>query len=317
MDWLELKVIFESSDPELAADLIADRFYEAGVAGVVIETPEKDPGADWGADAAPPPEHHAVLGYLPVTEALTERRRSVVDGVTRLSDRLGVPIEILTRNLRDEDWAESWKAFFHPLRVGRRLVVKPTWHAYSAAADDIILEIDPGMAFGSGTHATTRMCLALIEAHLKTGARVLDVGTGSGILLLAAARLGAGALDGLDIDDVAVAVAAENLRCNGIAPERWCIERGTIHQAVTGAYDLVVANILSEVIIPILPEVARVLAAGGRFIASGIVAPNAPKVEEALQAAGLTTVEVHRLEDWVAMVAVHGDAKSDQGPHHL
>ncbi len=317
MDWLELKVIFESSDPELAADLIADRFYEAGVAGVVIETPEKDPGADWGADAVPPPEHHAVLGYLPVTETLTERRRSVIDGVTRLFDRLGVAIEIRTRNLRDEDWAESWKAFFHPLRVGRRLVIKPTWHEYSAAADDIVLEIDPGMAFGSGTHSTTRMCLELIEAYLKPGARVLDVGTGSGILLLAAARLGAGAMEGLDIDDVAVAVAAENLRCNAIAPERWCIGRGTIHQAATGAYDLVAANILSEVIIPILPEVARVMADGGRFIASGVVAPNAPKVEAALQAAGLEAVEVRRMEDWVAMVAVRADAESDQGPHHL
>jgi ribosomal protein L11 methyltransferase len=307
MDWLELKVIFESSDPELAADLIADRFYAAGVTGVVIETPEKDPQADWGADAVPPPEHHAVLGYLPVTEALSERRQTIVEGMARLADRLGVPIEIRTRPLRDEDWAESWKAFFHPLRVGRRLVIKPTWHDYSPAGDDIVLEIDPGMAFGSGTHATTRMCLELIEGHLREGDRVLDVGTGSGILLLAAARLGAGEMTGVDIDDVALTVAAENLRRNGIDAERWRILQGTIHQAAGGAYDLVVANILSEVIVPIVPEVVRVLAEGGRFIASGIVAANAPKVETALAAAGLTVVQVRRLEDWVALVAVHAE----------
>jgi ribosomal protein L11 methyltransferase len=303
MDYLELKVIFEAADPELAADLIADVFYDLGLTGVVVETPEQDPEADWGADAVAPPAHHAVIGYIAVNDALEGRRRAVTEALARLEARVSVSAEMRQRTIGDQDWAESWKAFFHPERVGRHLVVKPTWRSYAARPGEIVIEIDPGMAFGTGTHPTTRLCLGLIEDYLHAGDTVVDVGTGSGILLVAAAKLGAGRLVGVDIDAVAVGIAAANLALNRIAADGFRLLRGTIDQVPPIACQMVVANILSEVIVPMIPDVVHLLAPGGVFIASGIVAKNAPVVVAALNAAGLTLVDERRMEDWVAMVA--------------
>lgn len=303
MDYLELKVIFAAPDPDLAADLIGGVFDDLGLGGVVVETPVRDPAADWGDDALPAPLHHAVIGYLPVNDALPARRQGLAAALARLASRLPLAWEIRQRKIADEDWAESWKTFFYPVQVGRRLVVKPTWRAYDPQPGQVVIEIDPGMAFGSGTHPTTRLCMALMEDYLKAGDDVLDVGTGSGILLLAAAKLGAGALTGVDIDAVAVEVAGANLARNNIAPERFRLRRGGIDQAPVQAYRIVVANILSEVIVPMIPAAAGLLAPDGVLIASGIIAGNAPAVIDALAAAGLALVEARRQEDWVALAA--------------
>ncbi len=303
MDYLELKVIFEAADPELAADLIADAFYDLGLNGVVVETPERDPDADWGADALAPPSHHGVIGYLPVNAELDGRRRAVSAALAGLADRMGIVTEIRQRTIAEQDWAESWKAFFHPERVGRHVVVKPTWREYAPEPDDIMLEIDPGMAFGTGTHPTTRLCIGMIEDYLRPGDAVLDIGTGSGILLLAAARLGAGDLAGVDIDAVAVDIAAANLARNGIAADRIRLWQGGIDRIPARPFSLVVANILSEIIVPMVPAVVRRMAPGAVFISSGIIAKNAPAVRAALAAAGLRLVEERREQDWVALAA--------------
>ena len=303
MDYLELKVIFEAPDPELAADLIGDVFGDLGLGGVVVETPVRDPAADWGDDALPAPAHHAVIGYLPVNDELPGRRQRLDAALVRLASRLPLAWEIRQRRIADEDWAESWKAFFHPVQVGRRLVVKPTWRVYDPQPGQVVIEIDPGMAFGSGTHPTTRLCMVLMEDYLKAGDDVLDVGTGSGILLLTAAKLGAGMLTGVDIDAVAVEVAGANLARNNIAPHRFRLRRGGIDQAPVQPYRVVVANILSQVIVPMIPAAAGLLAPGGLLITSGIIAGNAPAVIDALTTAGLEFIEARRQEDWVALVA--------------
>ncbi|MEE4608908.1 MAG: 50S ribosomal protein L11 methyltransferase [Desulfobacteraceae bacterium] len=303
MDYLELKVIFEAPDPDLAADLIGDVFDDLGLGGVAMETPARDPEADWGDDALPAPVHHAVIGYLPVNDELPGRRQGLDDALARLASRLPLAWEIRQRKIADEDWAESWKAFFHPVQVGRHLVVKPTWRAYDPQPGQMVIEIDPGMAFGSGTHPTTRLCMALMEDYLKPGDDVLDVGTGSGILLLAAAKLGAGFLMGVDIDAVAVEVAGANLALNNIALDRFRLRRGGIDQAPVRPYQLVAANILSEVIVPMIPAAAGLLAPDGVLITSGIIAGNAPAVIDALSATGLKFIEARRQEEWVALAA--------------
>jgi len=303
VDYLEIKVIFEAADPDLAADLIGDVFDDLGLGGVVVETPDRDPEADWGDDALPAPVHHAVIGYLPVNDELPGRRRRLDDALAGLASRLPLAWEIGERKIADEDWAESWKAFFYPVQVGRRLVVKPTWREYEPQPGQMVIEIDPGMAFGSGTHPTTRLCMAFMEDYLKPGDDVLDVGTGSGILLLAAAKLDGGFLAGVDIDAVAVEVAGANLALNNIAPDRFRLRRGGIDQAPVRPYQLVAANILSEVIVPMIPAAAGLLAPDGVLITSGIIAGNAPAVVDALSAAGLELLEQRRLEDWVALAA--------------
>lgn len=308
MDYLEMKVIFEAPDPELAADLIGAVFDDLGLGGVVVETPARDPEADWGDDALPAPLHHAVIGYLPVNDELPGRRRRLDDALGRLARRVPLALEIREGRIADEDWAESWKAFFFPEKVGRRLVVKPTWREYEPEPGQIVVEIDPGMAFGSGTHPTTRLCLALIEDYLRPGDALLDVGTGSGILLLAAARLGAGFMAGVDIDAVAVTVAAANLARNGVSPDCFRLRQGGIDQAPGRFYQVIVANILSEVIVPMIPAAAGLLAPGGMLIASGIVAGNATAVAEALAGAGLVLIEQRCQDDWVALAARRAEA---------
>jgi ribosomal protein L11 methyltransferase len=303
MDYLELKVIFEAADPDLAADLIGGCFDDLGPGGVVMETPVRDPAADWGADAVAPPAHHAVIGYLPVNAELPGRRQRLAEALACLAGQVPLTWEIRERKIADEDWAESWKAFFYPEPVGRRLVVKPTWREYDPLPGQIVVEIDPGMAFGSGTHPTTRLCMSLIEDYLTPGDALLDVGTGSGILLLTAARLGAGFLAGVDIDAVAVSVAAANLARNGVSPERFRLRQGGIDQAPDESYQVIAANILSEVIVPMIPAAATLLAPDGVLITSGIIAGNAPAVVDALAAAGLVLLDQRRQEDWVALAA--------------
>ena len=174
----------------------------------------------------------------------------------------------------DEDWAHAWKAFFYPERVGRHIVVKPTWRDYTPQPGDKVLEIDPGMAFDTGTHPTTSLCIGLMEKHLRPGGSFLDVGTGSGILMAAAAKLEAGRGLGIDNDPLAVEIAGNNLRLNGADPEKFTVATGDLVSVVTGSYDLVAANILSEVIVRLLDDLPEKTTPGGIVITSGIIEKN-------------------------------------------
>jgi ribosomal protein L11 methyltransferase len=205
------------------------------------------------------------------------------------------------------DWAESWKQHFHPGRIGRRFVIKPSWREYQAAADDLILEIDPGLAFGSGLHPTTQLCLQILENMPLTGKSVLDVGTGSGILALAALKLGATHIRAVDIDDVAVRVARENFERNGYSlPEG----RGvTVETAVGSAADrggrtwnVVLANILANTLIELMPDLAAALSPGGQLILSGLLIEQEVSVTAAANAHGLHLADRQVEEDWVALV---------------
>lgn len=303
MDWIEARVVYESRDAGLAAELIADVFYRFGVKGVVIEDPEPGPMPAAPGEEFRLPEDYAVGGYFPAGEFGASRRRTFEKALDRLGQREAINWHAAYRKVADEDWAESWKAFFWPERVSERIVVKPSWREYDPCGGKVILEIDPGMAFGTGTHPTTALCIQLIEAHLKPGDRVLDVGTGSGILMVAAALLGADLVHGVDNDPVAVAVARENLMRNHIPPSRFDIWARDLVQGLPGPYDLVVANILAEVIEKLIPDLGRILHPKGGFVCSGIVSEKSLTILEALTAEGFRIREVRKREGWCAIAA--------------
>lgn len=203
--------------------------------------------------------------------------------------------------VQEEDWANAWKAYFKPTRVGERLVVIPSWEEYDLQEGDLPLYLDPGMAFGTGTHPTTSLCLRWLERLVKPGARVLDVGTGSGILAIAAKRLGAGDVVGIDIDPVAVRVARENAEQNQVQID---VRHATLDQVEQEPADLIIANIIASIIMEILPDVTERLKPGAHFLASGIIAEKKQAVIDALTATWLLPVEAREENGWVAILAI-------------
>lgn len=202
--------------------------------------------------------------------------------------------------VREEDWQNAWKKYYAPVKVGERLVICPSWEEYTPSGDEVVVRLDPGMAFGTGSHDSTRLCLRLLEQTPAAGARVLDLGCGSGILAVAALLLGAESAVGVDIDEVAVRVAEENAALGGVA-DRCTFLRGSLGDRVTGTFDVIFANIVADVILSFLPDVRRLLAPGGVFITSGIIDTREQDVLDALPAAGLA-VET-RLESggWIGL----------------
>jgi ribosomal protein L11 methyltransferase len=201
----------------------------------------------------------------------------------------------------EEDWANAWKEYYRTTRVGQWLVIKPSWLDYQQLAGDLVIEMDPGMAFGCGTHATTALCLKLLEKHIRPGMTIYDIGTGSGILAAAAAKLGAGRVLALDIDPVACRAAQENAARNKVN-DLVSVRQGSLAEHSDSGADLVVANIIADVIADLAPDAAAVLSPGGIFIASGIIRDRLDMVIEAVEAAGFAVCEVVEEGLWVALV---------------
>jgi ribosomal protein L11 methyltransferase len=301
MKWMEVKIVYQHDNQQLAGDLIANLFYDLGLQGVCMEDPLEEGDPDWGTDAVPLPDHYAVCGYLALNEAFESQRLSIETGLARLHADYRIHNTIHYRSVNEEDWAEAWKAFFWPEKVTDRIVIKPTWRTYEPTGDEIVIEIDPGMAFGTGTHPTTSMCIQLVDTHLKTGDAFLDVGTGSGILMVTAARLGAAYGRGIDNDLVAVEIARANLALNSADPGLFQVTTGDLVRDVRGPFNFVTANILSEVILDLLAPLKGVLAPGARVVFSGIITANAPAVAKKMRALGYRVDEQITQEEWVAI----------------
>jgi ribosomal protein L11 methyltransferase len=237
-------------------------------------------------------------------------RRPIEEGLWRLSLLYPMPAPQV-RTLREEDWAHAWKKFYKPLRVGRRVVLKPSWEEFTAQPDDIVVELDPGMAFGTGLHPTTRLCIVALEETVQPGDSVLDIGCGSGVLAIVAHKLGATRLLAADIDPIAVDATLENARLNGVpAGEDGALDvrLGSVPGGMAGQFRVLVANILAEVIAKLFdaeygyPPLAEPLAADGMMILSGILDERAHIVEAAAQRQGFAVVRRHAEGDWVALV---------------
>ncbi|HHY92817.1 MAG TPA: 50S ribosomal protein L11 methyltransferase [Firmicutes bacterium] len=305
-EWAEISI----QTGQEGVEAIANVLHEAGAGGVVIEDPGLVPAyrASGRWDAAEVPDPVALDGgvrvkaYLPVNAELRERLAAVQAEVNRVLGILNLEGKISLQRVAEEEWATAWKSYYKPVRIGRRLVIKPAWEDFPAGTDDIVIELDPGMAFGTGTHPTTAMALTLLEKYLKPGASVFDIGTGSGILAIAAARLGAGEVTAVDADPVAVEAAWENCQRNGVT-DQVSVQAGSLFEELPGTADLILANITPSVLLELVPELGRHLNPGGCFIGSGVIEPSFDEVKEALLAQGLKLVEILGQEEWVAFAA--------------
>ncbi len=218
-------------------------------------------------------------------------------------DLMSIEYDLTLSGMKEEDWANSWKKYYKPIRIAHRLMVVPTWEEYEPQEGDLILKMDPGMAFGTGTHETTRLCATLTEDYMKPGARVLDVGTGSGILAIAASKLGAGEVMAYDIDPVAVRVAQENCDVNGCTNVS-CGISDLLAGVDTkgGLYDFVCANIVADIIVRMADDILRYMKPGGLLAVSGIIDTQAERVHAALTKGGLTHILTRAENDWNAML---------------
>ncbi|MBQ2942191.1 MAG: 50S ribosomal protein L11 methyltransferase [Clostridia bacterium] len=200
--------------------------------------------------------------------------------------------------VKEEDWANNWKKYYKPLRIGEHIVIKPTWEEAELKENDVIVELDPGMAFGTGSHASTHMCLEFLEKTIKKGDKVLDIGTGSGILGIAALKLGAESVTAVDIDPLAVKTAKENALLNGYSEPEFTVFEGDLADKVTGEYDVVLANIVADIICELSENVCKYIKKDGKFITSGIIDFKAEKVKTALKDNGINILEGKNQKDW-------------------
>jgi ribosomal protein L11 methyltransferase len=283
MRWAEMTV---ECAPD-AVEAVSHAYIEAGCGGVMMT----------GDDPV------KVQGSLPVTDELTGRMNALREHLDRLPEfglsalRNGMTV----RYAEDEDWANAWKQYFKPLRIGRHIVIKPSWEYYDPAPGDFILDLDPGMAFGTGGHPTTRLCLEALEDYVRPGMTVADIGTGSSILSLGAARLGARHVYATDIDLLPRKIAAENVARNGLGDVIDVLEIDTFESRAKEC-DLIVANIVANTIVELAPSLPQRLKPGGFFVASGIVDNHHDLVSGALRAVGLAPVETRREDIWICLV---------------
>ncbi|SMC93768.1 50S ribosomal protein L11 methyltransferase [Sporomusa malonica] len=310
MKWAEISI----QTSHEATEAVADIFHDLGSSGVVIEDPELvntyRRSGSWDYCDIPEELNTEVViikAYLPVDELLDDKLRVFEERVNELHEHnldkgRGC---INCREVQEEDWASSWKEYFHPVRVSEHIVIKPSWEEYLPAVGDLVIELDPGMAFGTGTHHTTAMCIRCLEDVIKPDNIVFDVGTGSGILAVAAAKLGAASVRAVDLDPVAVRVAKENAAFNNVT-ETVEITQGDLLTGVDGKADVIVANIIADIIIKMLPDVRTRLVGKGVFIASGIITERLSDVTEALIDNGFVIDKVIEEGGWVAIVAGSG-----------
>ena len=309
MEYTELTV----STTTGGADAVSALLMRLGATGTQIidrsDLPDPDkPGRNWELmdrallDAAPLDVQ--VKAWFTAEDAgrVLEALRLELDHMHSQDDEKAFgALSLSVSSIREEDWANNWKQYFKPFRVGKRMVVKPTWEDWAGEPDDLIIEIDPGMAFGTGTHETTALCIELIEQYY-TGGKLFDIGTGSGILAIAAALLGANDVYAIDIDEDAVRVARENVRQNGL-DGKIRVEKGDLLKGVRGTYDFAVANILAPVICLLAAPLKPYLTPGGMFVCSGIIREMRDDVFSALTSAGYMILDERSRGNWCAFAA--------------
>lgn len=307
MQWLELSVSADQEAAESVGELLARYGYNSGV---VIEPAWMPNDAEPGEASTYQPYHNdparpiTLRTYLPLDEHAEETRQQIEQALWYLGQLR--PVGALTvRTLQEQDWANAWKEHYTIQHIGDHTVIVPSWLAYDAQPGDVVLHLDPGMAFGTGLHHTTRLCLRLVEQMLGPAMTVLDVGTGSGILAIAVAKQGAARVLAIDNDPVAVEVARQNVAHNGV-DEIVQVACATLEHPDTH-YDLILANIIAGVLIGLAEVLVAALHPAGTLVLSGIILEREDEVVHAFAAAGLHQHQRHQEGEWLALVYRHSD----------
>jgi ribosomal protein L11 methyltransferase len=297
----ELKIIFDTSeDKDLITELLSDCFYKNDISGVVTESPQ-ELNEDWGEDAVVY-DRYSVSGYINMKEE--EKIDIIKNDVKDILKGFNVKTEYEVKEIKEEDWANSWKDFFYPVEVSENIVIKPTWRNLEKDYS-IVINIDPGMAFGSGSHPTTTLCIKHLEDTVKKGDKVLDVGCGSGILMIAAAKLGAEYLKGSDNDAAAVEISKANLRLNNIDDLKFNVLKSDLAQDAEEKYDVITANILADVIIKLIPDLKRVSHKNTSFIFSGIIEEKKEEVLKKMMEFNIEPVKIYEDSGWSAIKGIY------------
>jgi ribosomal protein L11 methyltransferase len=296
-EWLELET---RAEPE-AVESVASVFAEYGQ-GVAIEQVVES-SRDGDVVNMPPDAPVMIKTYLPLLDPSTGERRAKIEHALWALGKLRNVGPLQVRTLRETDWANAWKEYFFVHRVGRRTVIVPSWREsdYVPRPDDVVLLLDPGMAFGTGLHPTTRLCLQALEEVLESGMRVLDIGAGSGILSIAAARLGARSVEAVEIEPVAASVCQQNVDRNGVG-DVVRVRAGTLTAQPEAPVDLVLGNITIATLLELRTLLAAQLRSGGLAVLSGVLAERADELLDALRADGWRHVRTHQEQDWVALL---------------
>ncbi len=318
MKWIEVKIKTTTE----AVEVVSNIMYEAGVGGLVIEDPndiliKSQNEEDW--DYIDPQllktnfEGVIVKGYFPEGENLIDKVELIRQNVEKipqydLDKGLG---EVTTSEVNDEDWNYTWKKHYKPKKIGKRIVVKPSWEKYIKNDEEIIIELDPGMAFGTGTHETTIMCLRQLENYVKQDDNVIDVGCGTGILAIGAAKLGAKNVIAVDLDEVSVKVSNENIISNEVQ-NIVEVRHGNLVDVIDEKSDIVISNIIAEIIIKLIEDLHKVLKKDGIFIASGIIKEKIQIVEDVLTKNSMQIIDIVTMGEWVCIVSKYKECNNHE-----
>lgn len=306
MEWLEI-IVHTTTE---AQDLVSNVLIDNGVSGTSILDRSYIPnvhklGTEWEmydeSLLEAMPEDVEVHAWLELGPALPHQLESIQNGLLHLQTQqhlfsLGT-LRLDTQSVNDADWKDVWKQYYKPLHIGRHIVVKPSWEPYDKRPQDVIIELDPGMAFGTGAHATTYMCLEMLEKYIHKNSSVIDIGTGSGILAIASALLGAERILGVDINADAVLVAKENVAKNGLAGKIE-IQKSDLLQNVSRQCDIAVANIIADVVLMLTPDIHHILKKNGIYIVSGILQEREQEVIHSAEELGYTVIKVLHRDEW-------------------
>lgn len=301
-DWLEISVDADAESVDAVVDLFSRHVYNRGV---VLNEPfvQDSDGDNLEIDAARPV---VVIGYLPLNESVEDTFRRIDEGLWHLR-QLGTVSELTRRVQHEEDWANAWKEHFPITRIGRHFVVRPTWREYDAQPDDVVIDLDPGMAFGTGLHPTTALCLGWLERLDVRDLRVLDAGAGSGILSIAVAKLGARAIDAIEIDPVAVSALRQNIALNDLG-ERVSIwtSDATKPLPVSGPYDLILANMISRILMATSASLAAAAGPATTIVLSGVIEAHEDEVVSTFAEHGFRVIDRRASGDWVSFLVKRG-----------